>query len=338
MERMNPIRIGVVGLGHLGKFHAENHAKLAKKNPKLLKLSAVCDSMPAGEATARSFDAPFFKDFRQLEGKVDAVSVVVPTTFHHEVGTFFLDRGVSCLIEKPLAKTVQEAQDLVARAAKTGALLQVGHVERFNPIVRAAAPYFGSPRFIEATRISPYPFRSTDVSVTLDLMIHDIDLALSVTQEDPLEIHAAGTPVFSATDDIANARLEFSRSVANVAASRVSLKKERKWRIFQEHGYLSLNLLENEGVFIEKSEALKKGEIDVSKLSLASIGVAALTFQLEKLVKRVVLKGDKTPALEAELLDFAQCVSEKKKPLVDGTEGLRALQVAERVMAGMRKL
>jgi predicted dehydrogenase len=333
-----PLRVGVIGLGHLGKFHAENYAKLAKKNPTVLTLAALCDSQPSGEANAKAFSVPFFKDYRQLEGKVDAVSVVVPTTFHHEVGMFFLERGVACLIEKPLAKTVEEAQALVAKAAQTKTVLQVGHVERFNPIVRAAAPYFGKPRFIEATRISPYPFRSTDVSVTLDLMIHDIDLSLSVIQEDPVEIRAAGTPVFSATDDIANARLEFSRAVANVAASRVSLKKERKWRIFQEHGYLSLNLLENDGVFIEKSEALKNGDIDVSKLSLASIGVAALTFQLEKLVKRVVLKGDKTPALEAELFDFVTCARERRKPLVDGIEGLRALQVAERVMAGMKKL
>lgn len=333
-----PLRVGVVGLGHLGKFHAENYAKLAKRNPALLKLAALCDTAPAGEAAAKGFDAPFFKDYRQLEGKVDAVSVVVPTTFHHEVGSFFLQRGVPCLIEKPLAKTVPEAADLVAQAQAGGAILQVGHVERYNPIIRAAAPYFGKARFIEATRVSPYPFRSTDVSVTLDLMIHDIDLALSVVREDPVDIRAAGTPVFSTTDDIANARLEFSSSVANVAASRVSLKKERKWRIFQEHGYLSLNLLENEGVFIEKSEALKRGEIDPSKLTLASLGVAALTFQLEKLVKRVPLKGDKTPSLEAELLDFAQCVAEKRKPLVDGAEGLRALQVAERVMQVMRKL
>jgi predicted dehydrogenase len=118
----------------------------------------------------------------------------------------------------------------------------------------------------------------------------------------------------------------------------VSLKKERKWRIFQEHGYLSLNLLENEGVFIEKSEALKRGEIDPSRISLASLGAAALTFQLDKLVKRVVLKGDKTPALEAELLDFVRCARSRGRPLVDGAEGLRALQVAERVMQAMRKL
>ena len=335
---MAPLRVGVVGLGHLGRFHVETYARLQKKNPALLTLAALCDTMPAGEAVARGYTAPFFTDYRQFEGKVDAVSVVVPTTFHCEVGCFFLERGVACLVEKPLAKTVQEAAELVGKAAQAGSILQVGHVERYNPVIRAAAPYFGRPRFIEATRISPYPFRSTDVSVTLDLMIHDIDLALSVTQEDPVEIRAAGTPVFSQTDDIANARLEFSSSVANVAASRVSLKKERKWRIFQEHGYLSLNLLENEGVFIEKSEALKNGEIDPSKLSLASLGVAALTFQLEKLVKRVVLKGDKTPSLEAELLDFTRCAVEKRKPLVDGAEGLRALQVAERVMQVMRKL
>jgi predicted dehydrogenase len=332
-----PLRIGVVGLGHLGKFHAENYIKLVKRNP-ALKLVALCDNLPQGEAVAKSLKVDFFQDYRQLEGKVDAVSVVVPTRAHHEVGMFFLERGAGCLIEKPLASTVDQARELVSTAQKTGAVLQVGHVERFNPIVRAAAPYFGKPRFIEATRISPYPFRSTDVSVTLDLMIHDIDLTLSVTREDPIEIRAAGTPVFSTTDDIANARLEFSACVANVAASRVSIKKERKWRIFQEHGYISLNLLDNEGVFIEKSEALKSGVIDPSKLSLASIGVAALTFQLDKLIKRVVLKGDKTPALEAELADFLDCVRTRRRPLVSGEEGLRALKVAEQVAAVMKKL
>jgi len=215
----------------------------------------------------------------------------------------------------------------------------VGHVERFNPIVRAAAPYMARPRFIEATRISPYPFRSTDVGVTLDLMIHDIDLAVSLAGEEPNEVRAAGAPVFSGTEDVANARLEFpSGCVANFTASRVSLKKERKWRIFQDSGYLSLDLLENKGVFIEKSEALKKGEIDPSKLNLASIGVAALTFQLEKLVRRVVLKGDKTPALEAELSEFVRCVREKRKPLVDGAAGLRALRVAERVLGCMKRI
>ena len=333
-----PLRVGVIGIGHLGKIHAETYARLSKRNPQSVALCALCDASPAGAAAARGFKAPFFGDYRELEGKVDAVSVVVPTSAHREVGAFFLERGVACLIEKPLARTVAQAQELVDLSAGAGAVLQVGHVERYNPIIRAAAPYFGKPRFIEATRISPYPFRSTDVSVTLDLMIHDIDLALSVTQEDPIEIRAAGTPVFSQTDDIASARLEFSSSVANVAASRVSIKKERKWRIFQEHGYLSLNLLENEGVFIEKSEALKRGEIDPAKLSLASLGVAALTFQLDKLVKRVTLKGDKTPALEAELADFISCVSERRKPLVDGMEGLRALRVAEQVAAVMKKL
>jgi predicted dehydrogenase len=333
-----PLRIGVVGLGHLGKFHAENYAKLAKRSPGLLTLAALCDPAPSGQANAKPFSAPFVTDYRQLEGKVDAVSIVAPTTHHHAIGCFFLDRGISCLVEKPIAVTVSEAEDLVARAAKNGAVLQVGHVERFNPIVRAAAPYFGRPRFLDATRVSPYPFRSTDVSVTLDLMIHDIDLILSVTKEDPVAIHAAGAPVFSKTDDIANARLEFTHAVANVAASRVSLKKERKLRIFQEHGYLSLNLLENDGVFIEKSEALKTGEIDPGSITLASLGVAALTFQLEKLVKRVVLKGDKTPPLEAELLDFAECVRTRRAPVVSGEEGLRALKVAEEISKRMRTL
>ena len=255
------------------------------------------------------------------------------------MGGFFLERGISCLIEKPLAVTVAEARELVALAEKNKATLQVGHVERFNPLMRAAAPYFDKPRFIEATRVSPYPFRSTNVSVTLDLMIHDIDLALSITHEDPIEIHAAGAPVFSQTDDIANARLEFSRSVANVAASRVSLKKERKWRIFQEHGYLSLDLLGGKGVFIEKIRgAQERRDRPEQPEPRLRIGMAALTFQLEKLIKRVTLKGDKTPALEAELASFASSVRTHARPLVDGTDGLRALTVADRIMRQMRKL
>lgn len=333
-----PLRIAVVGLGHLGKIHAEIYAKLAKRD-KDLQLAALCDVSAEGAAVAAKYKVPFESDFRKLDGRVDAVSVVVPTVYHREAGAFFLERGVACLIEKPLAKTVAEAEALCALAEKTGALLQVGHVERFNPIVRAAAPYLGRPRFIEATRISPYPFRSTDVGVTLDLMIHDIDLAVALAGEEPAEIRAAGTPVFSTSEDVANARLEFPGGcVANVTASRVSIKKERKWRIFQDDGYLSLDLLGGEGVFIEKSEALKRGEIDPGKLSLAELGKAALTFQLEKLIRRVVLKGDKVPGLEAELADFLRCVREKARPLVGGPEGLRALRVAERVLSGMRQL
>lgn len=333
------MRVGVIGLGHLGKFHAENYARLARNKDAGFTLAAVCDVSPAAERMARDLKAPFVSDYRRLEGQVDAVSVVVPTTHHREVGGFFLERGVHCLIEKPLAKTVAQAEELCALADQSGARLQVGHVERYNPIVRAAAPYFTRPRFMEATRISPYPFRSTDVGVTLDLMIHDIDLAVALAGEEPAEIRAAGTPVFSPTEDVANARLEFpSGCIVNVTASRVSLKKERKIRIFQDDGYFSLNLLDNEGVFIEKSEALRKGEIDPSKLNLAALGVAALTFQMDKLIRRVVLKGDKRPSLEVEQEDFLACIREQRTPLVDGPAGLRALRVAERVMACMKRV
>jgi len=336
---MTPLRVAVVGLGHLGKLHAEIYAKLCKAKNSGAVLAAICDVTPAAEALAKSLKVPLFKNYRELEGQADAVSVVVPTTMHREVGGFFLERGIACLIEKPLAKTSAEGEELCALAAKSGALLQVGHVERFNPIVRAANPYFARPRFIEVTRISPYPFRSTDVGVTLDLMIHDIDLAVALCGEEPSEIRAAGTPVFSPSEDVANARLEFpSGCVANVTASRVSIKKERKWRIFQDHGYLSLDLLNFEGVFIEKSEALKRGDIDPSKLTLAELGKAALTFQLDKLIRRVVLKGDKTPGLEAELADFMTCVNTKRAPLVDGLSGLRALRVAERIIKEMKRV
>jgi len=330
------LRVGVVGLGHLGRFHAENYAKLARKRKAAFKLTALCDVTAEGEKLAQRLKAPFFRDYHQLAEQVDAVSVVVPTTLHREVGCFFLERGIHCLIEKPLAVTLEEGEALCAAASKGKAKLQVGHVERFNAVVRAAAPYFGRPRFIEATRISPYPFRSTDVGVTLDLMIHDIDLLVALAKEEPSEVRAAGAPVFSPSEDVANARLEFpSGCIANVTASRVSLKKERKIRIFQDDGYFSLDLLGNHGVFIEKSEALKAGKIDPSKLNLASLGMAALTFQMDKLIKRVVLKGDKTPSLQVEQADFMACIEEGRDPLVDGPAGLRALRVAERVISSM---
>lgn len=331
------LRVGVIGLGHLGRFHAENYARLARKRNAGFQLAALCDVAAEGEKLARKLKVPFFRDYRELADRVDAVSVVVPTTLHREVGGFFLKHGIHCLVEKPIAKTVAEAEALCAAAVKGGARLQVGHVERFNAVVRAAAPHLGRPRFIEATRISPYPFRSTDVGVTLDLMIHDIDLLVALAGEEPSEVRAAGALVFSPSEDVANARLAFpSGCIANVTASRVSLKKERKIRIFQDDGYFSLDLLGNEGVFIEKSEALKSGAIDPSKLNLASLGVAALTFQMDKLIKRVVLKGDKTPSLQVEQADFLACVREGREPLVDGPAGLRALRVAERVMAEMK--
>jgi predicted dehydrogenase len=331
------LRIGVVGLGHLGKFHLENLVTLAKRR-KDCEVVGACDLNPAARDLAAKAKVPFFTDYRDLADLVDAVTIVVPTTYHHETGLFFLERGIHCLIEKPLAKSVAEAEALCEAAEAKGVVLQTGHVERFNPIVRAAQPYLGRPRFIQAVRVSPYPFRSTDVGVTLDLMIHDIDLAVALVGEEPGEIRAAGAPVFSPSEDVANVRLEFSSAVASVEASRVSIKKERKLRIFQEDAYLSLDLLNNDGVYIEKSEALKSGEIDPASLSPSILGQAGLALQLGKLVNRKTLKGAKVHSLEAELDDFLDCVLTKRAPLVDGRAGLRALRVAERVLACMRRV
>lgn len=332
------LRTGVVGLGHLGRIHAEIYAKTSRRKGAGHVLTAVCDADPKQEKTAKKLGVPFFDDYRKLLDRVDAVSVVTPTARHHEIGLFFLAHGVPCLIEKPLASSSEKAAALCEAAKRNQALLQVGHVERFNPVIRAAGPYFSRPRFIEVHRISPYPFRGTDVGVTLDLMIHDIDLALFLVGEDPVEIRAAGTPVFSRGDDVANARLEFPGGcIANITAGRVSLKKERKWHIFQDNGYLSLDLLGGEGVYIEKSEALKRGEIDPASLTPDALGGAALVFQLKKLIRRTVLKADKTPGLEAELQDFIASLREKRPPLVGGRDGVRALRVAARIEEIMKR-
>ena len=231
-------RVAVIGVGQFGREHARVYAKSAHAE-----LVAVCDTdRQAGLQVAASCGVPLETDFRKLIGRVDAVSLAVPTVHHYAVARELLDAGVAVLVEKPIASSLDEADELIAAAEHNKAVLQVGHLERFNPVVTAAARIVTQPRFFEAHRLSVFTPRSLDIDVVMDLMIHDIDVVLSFTKSEVAEIRAAGVPILTPRVDIANARIEFENGcVANLTASRVSSERVRKLRFFQPHEYVSLD-------------------------------------------------------------------------------------------------
>jgi predicted dehydrogenase len=305
---MEPLRTAVVGSGYLGRFHAQKYAALADA-----RLVGVVDSSAAArEAVARETGTQAFADHRELLGLVDAVSIVTPTPTHFAIARDFLAAGVDVLVEKPITVTQAEGAELVALAARTGRILQVGHLERFNAAVLAAEPYLASPRFIECQRLAPFKERGTDVNVVLDLMIHDIDIVQSIVDSPVESVDAIGTPVFSGAVDIANARLRFANGcVANVTASRVSMKTERKLRVFRDDAYLSIDLQQKILTVIRRRDgATAPGALPVS--------IDEQSFP-------------QTDALLAEIEAFLACVRTRNPPLVGGAAGLRALATAIRI-------
>jgi len=305
---MSKIRAAVIGVGYLGRFHAQKYAQLP-----VCELVAVVDGREeVGKAVAGELGTQALADYRELLGKVDAVSVVTPTPAHFEIADAFLAAGAHVLVEKPITETPEQARALIAQAAKFNRILQVGHLERFNAAVLAAEPHISSPRFMECTRLAPYKERGTDVNVVLDLMIHDIDLIQSLANSDIESIEAIGTPVFSGEIDIANARIRFANGcVANTTASRVSMKTERKLRIFEDAAYISLDLQQKILTLIRKRD----GEPQPGQLPV-NIEEANLE------------QGD---ALKSEIESFLGCIRNNKRPLVSGEDGLRALETAIRI-------
>jgi len=298
----------VIGVGYLGRFHAQKYAQLP-----VCELVAVVDGREeVRKAVAGELGTQALADYRGLLGKVDAVSVVTPTPAHFEIADAFLAAGAHVLVEKPITETPEQARALIAQAAKFNRILQVGHLERFNAAVLAAEPHISSPRFMECTRLAPYKERGTDVNVVLDLMIHDIDLIQSLANSDIESIEAIGTPVFSGEIDIANARIRFANGcVANTTASRVSMKTERKLRIFEDAAYISLDLQQKILTLIRKRD----GEPQPGQLPV-NIEEANLE------------QGD---ALKSEIESFLGCIRNNKRPLVSGEDGLRALETAIRI-------
>jgi predicted dehydrogenase len=302
---MQKIRAAVIGVGYLGRFHAQKYAQASD-----CELFAVADPRAeAREPLAAELKTRAVADYRDLLGAVEAVSVATPTAAHFAIARDFLDSGAHVLVEKPITETPTEARELIARAARARRILQVGHLERFNAAILAAEPHLRSPRFVECHRLAPYRERGTDVNVVLDLMIHDIDIVQTIVASPITSIDAVGTPVFSEEIDIANARIRFANGcVANATASRVSLKTERKMRIFEDDAYLSLDLQQKIVTLIRKRAP---GDAP---------GVLPVTIEEQSLEP-----GD---ALKAEIGSFLECIRTGRPPVVSGEAGLMALETA----------
>jgi predicted dehydrogenase len=303
------LRVGVVGTGYLGKFHAEKYARMND-----VELVGVVDiDTSQARQVADRYKTKAYTSHLDLLGRVDAVSIVVPTPSHFAVSKDFLAHDIDVLIEKPMTTTTQEADELIEFAESRNLIIQVGHLERFNPAVLALDGIINKPMFIESHRLSIYKERATDVSVVLDLMIHDIDIISNFVRSSIKSIHAAGIPVISEHVDIANARLEFANGcVANVTASRISTKNERKIRLFQRDGYISVDFANHEITIIRQNDKLKRGLIpgmDINQLCFT-----------------------RSDALEDELKAFIRSVKRRETPAVNGQVGRAALKIALGVM------
>ena len=310
---MARIRTAVIGVGYLGRFHAQKYAAL----PESLLVGVADTSAAAAEAVAREVGTRPHADYRELLGQVDAVSVVTPTPEHAPIASAFLAAGAHVLVEKPITTSVAEAEALIRVAHERGRVLQVGHLERFNPVVLGAERHLKAPRFIECHRLAPFRERGTDVNVVLDLMIHDIDLLQSIVGSEIVALDAVGTAVFSRETDIANARIRFaSGCVANATASRVSLKTERKLRIFQDDAYLSLDLQQKVLTVIRKRES-PPGDTQLP------VSIAEESFE----------QGD---ALLAEIAAFLRAARGLEPVAVSGEDGLRALRTAIAITEALR--
>lgn len=302
---MKKLRAAVVGVGYLGNFHAQKYASLSN-----VELAGVADNDPKRSAEiAAALGTTPFTDYRDLADKVDVVSIVVPTVMHHEVASFFLNHGIHVLLEKPVTTTVDEARDLISIAAGKGLIFQVGHLERFNPALDAVRNIVRRPGFIDATRVAPYKPRGTDVSIVLDLMVHDLDLISTLIGSDIKSISASGACVYSSTPDIANARIEFENgATANVTASRISLKSDRSMRIFQEDAYISVDFQNR------KASICRKGDGE------SSPGVPSVSIE-----EMDVPQKDQ---ILAEIEAFIDSVLTGKPPIVSGQDGMKALETA----------
>lgn len=309
---MSAISIAVVGVGYLGRFHAQKLAALAD-----VELAGVCDIEAAtAAAVARDVGTASFTDPTELLGKVDAVSIATSTSAHFELARFFLDNDVHVFVEKPMTRTSAEAGELVQLAARRKLKLQVGHIERFNPALLAARADLENVRFIECHRLAAFKPRGVDVDVVLDLMIHDLDVILSLVDAKPRRVSAVGIPVLTDKADIANARIEFDNgAIANVTASRVSTSVQRKFRVFQPNHYISIDFDARKVQRVVSDGVWRAGE---------------MPFRIEE------WNLDKGDALEAELRAFVDAIRNDTPCIVSGEDGRLALELAERIIAAMR--
>jgi predicted dehydrogenase len=311
---MKTVKMGVIGVGYLGRFHAHKYSDMEGVD-----LVAVVDTdREQAKKVAEECGCEALTDYTELLDRVDAVSVAVPTSYHHKVASDCLDKGIDVLLEKPITVTLEEADDLIRRAEEKSLILQIGHLERFNPAVQAMEPFLTTPVFIESNRIATFKNRGVDVDVVLDLMIHDIDIILNIVDSPIKTIHTVGAPVATENTDIANARLIFENGVtANVTVSRISRINQRKMRIFQPGSYINVDFGNRKVMTIQLTDeildnGMPKQVVDVRTFS----------------------EGD---ALLSEVTAFCEHVRDRSKPAVSGAEGRRALQVAHQVIAQIKE-
>lgn len=306
---MGKIKAGVIGVGYLGRFHAQKYALLDN-----VELVGVADSDDTqAENVAKECQCTPYSDYRELLPLVDAVSIAVPTSLHHEVASDCLEAGVDILLEKPITVTLAEADDLIAKADGNNLVFQVGHLERFNPAVQAMEPFLTHPLFIESNRISVFKNRGVDVDVVLDLMIHDIDIIMNIVKSPIKDIHTVGAPVATKTTDIANARLIFENgATANVTVSRISRTNIRKMRIFQPGSYINVDFANRKVMTIHLQDELMESGMPKQQVEVNAFK-----------------DGD---ALLSEIEHFVSHVENRTRPAVSGHEGRQALAVALQVM------
>jgi predicted dehydrogenase len=304
-------RVAVIGVGHLGR----HHARILGAMPDVELVAVVDTNRPRAEEIAAANGTTAAFDHRDVMGRVDAVAIAVPTELHAAIGAEFLRAGVSALVEKPLARSAAEADALIAAASESGAVLAVGHTERFNPAVVAATPLLVDPRFIEVHRLGTFPERSLDIDVVFDLMIHDLDVVLSIVRSEVESVEAVGVPVLTPRVDIANARLRFANGcIANLTASRISRDRVRKIRFFQPAAYLSIDYA---------AQKVEVWRLETGTGPMPSIQGGELD----------VLQQE---PLQRELADFVDAVRARRAPLVTGEQGRRALVLAQQIADKMK--
>jgi len=320
------LKIGVIGVGHLGKIHLS----ILKRNKNFELVGFYDSNFAIVDSVSREFDVKFFESAEDLISACDAVDIVTNTISHYECAVSSLKKTKHIFIEKPLTYTVEEAASIMKLAQEAGVKIQVGHVERFNPAFRVAEKYLNNPMFIETHRLAMFNPRGTDVSVVLDLMIHDIDIILSTVKSNVKKISASGVSIVSSSPDIANARLEFDNGcVANLTASRISLKNMRKSRFFQKEAYISVDFLEKKTEIISIKDVV--GEPDPLAINV-NVGDGSGLKQISIEKPEVILNN----AIEDELNSFYDAIINNTNPMVSAEDGFNALNVAHQILDKMK--
>ncbi|MBM4054780.1 MAG: Gfo/Idh/MocA family oxidoreductase [Planctomycetes bacterium] len=330
---MSKLKVAVIGVGHLGKEHARVFTGL----PSVELVGVVDVQRKQAEKIAQRYNTQWYDNYRDVIGKVSAVSIAVPTKSHYAIAKDFLTHGVHVLVEKPMTGTISEAKELINLSKEKGLVLQAGYIERFNPVIVAMRKLSTNPRFIECHRLSPFTFRSADIGVVLDLMIHDIDIILNMTGSKVKKVDAIGVNVIGDKEDIANARIQFQNGcVANITASRVSVQPMRKVRLFSEDSYISIDYQKKEALIYKKSPKLTLSALNISEMDISTIADLK-SYVFGDLLKVEYIKMDYYEPLKKELESFVTCILEGREPEVSGEEGLKAIEVANDILREIEK-